>query len=156
MIFDIIVIAVLFFEVKNGLHEGFIKGILKTVGYIAGAIAGLYFALEYDQSGWVIFAIFFGAGIGTWAGSLIAKALKLTVVRGPLAWVNSVAGALLHGLKVLVFAYVIGTVLLWAPWSQGQNSVSESKVYLQIDRHAPGVLAEVRHQVEKLLEKSNI
>ena len=42
--------------------------------------------------------------------------------------------------------------MLWAPWSTGQNQVAESTVYLQINRHAPGVLAEVRKSVEKALE----
>lgn len=152
MIFDVIVVVALFFEVKSGLHDGFIKGILKTVGYIAGAIAGLYFALQYDKSGWVIFAIFFGAGLGTYLGSLLAKALKVTVIRGPLAWVNSLTGGLLQGVKVLILAYIIGTVLLWAPWSTGQNTIAESKVYLKINTYAPGVIQELRHQIESRLQ----
>jgi hypothetical protein len=26
--------------------------------------------------------------------------------------------------------------MLWAPWASGQNQISESKVYLQINKHA--------------------
>ena len=152
MVFDIIVLAVLFFEIKSGLHEGFMKSLLKTIGYIAGAIAGLYFALQYDHSGWVIFAIFFGAGIGTWAGALLARALKLTVLRGPFAWINSLAGAMLHGAKVLVLAYLIGTVLLWAPWSEGQNAISESKVYLKMNTYAPSMFKDFREEIGKRFE----
>jgi uncharacterized membrane protein required for colicin V production len=152
MIFDIIVVVAIFFEIKSGLHDGFIKGILKTAGYIAGAIAGLYFALQYDKSGWVILAIFFGAGLGTYLGSLVAKALKVTVIRGPLAWVDSLAGGFLQGVKVLVLAFMIGTVLLWAPWSTGQNAVAESKIYLKISTYAPEIIQELRHQIESRLQ----
>lgn len=152
MIFDILVVLIFFAEVKSGFHDGFIKSVLKTVGYIAGAIAGVYFGLQYDHSAWVIVAIFLGAALGTWIGLLIAKALKLTIIRGPLAWINSWAGALIQGAKVLVLAYIVGTVLLWAPWAAGQNAVAESKVYLTINTYAPGVLQEVKQLVEKQFE----
>jgi len=50
-----------------------------------------------------------------------------------------------------LLAYVVGTILLWAPWTTGQNQVSESKVYLQITKHAPAAIAQLRIQVEKAL-----
>ncbi len=153
MVFDLIVIAIFFFEVKSGFADGFMKSLLKTIGYIAGAIGGLYLALQYDHSGWVIFAIFLGAALGTWAGSLLAKALKLTVLRGPLAWINSWAGALLHGLKVAVLAYVVGAVLLWAPWPTGQNAIAESKVYLKLNTYAPSILENLQDEIGKRFEK---
>ena len=53
MIFDLIVAAVFFFEVKSGFADGFIKSLLKTVGYISGAIGGLYLALQYDHKLWI-------------------------------------------------------------------------------------------------------
>ena len=153
MIFDLIVVAIFFIEVKSGFADGFIKSLLKTVGYISGAIGGLYLALQYDHSAWVIFAIFFGAGVGTWVGSMLAKALKLTVLRGPLAWINSWTGALLHGLKVVVLAYVVGTILLWAPWSTGQNAIAESKVYLKLNTYAPSILENLQAEIGKRFEK---
>lgn len=153
MIFDLIVIAIFFFEVKSGFQDGFMKSLLKTIGYIAGAVGGLYFALQYNHSGWVIFAILIGAGIGSWVGSIVAKALKLTVLRGPLAWINSWAGALLHGLKVAVLAYVVGTVLLWAPWAAGQNAIAESKVYLKLNSYAPSILENLQDEIGKRFEK---
>lgn len=153
MIFDLIVVAVFLFELRSGYKEGFAKTILKTVGYIVGAIAGLYFALQYEKNAWVVLAIVLGAALGTWAGALLAKALKLTVMRGPLAWINSWAGALLSGAKIILLAFIIGTVLLWAPWPTGQNAVAESKVYLQLNTHAPAVLSELRERIEKLFSE---
>jgi uncharacterized membrane protein required for colicin V production len=148
MIFDVVVGIAAIAAIISGYRDGFIRSLLRTIGYIAGAIAGLYFALQYNQSAWVILAIFIGAGLGSWAGTLIAKALKLTIIRGPLAWLNSLAGALLQSVKVVVLAYLVGTVLLWAPWSTGQNDIAESKLYLQISTHSPSVLNTVREKVE--------
>lgn len=156
MIFDIVAIVGLVLAIVSGYRDGFIKSLLRSIGYVAGAIGGLYLALQYDQSAWVILAIFVGAALGTWAGSLIAKTLKLTIVRGPLAWVNSLTGALLDGAKVVVLIYLVGTVLLWAPWTTGQNTVAGSKVYLEINEYAPAVLTEIRERVEELLSNPRL
>lgn len=152
MIFDIIVVAAFFFEVRNGFRDGLVKSILKTVGYFAGAVAGLYLALQYDKGGWVVVAILIGAVIGTWCGWLLAKGLKFAILRGPLAWINSLAGALLQGLKVLLLAYLVGTVLLWAPWPPGQNALAESKVYLKINTYAPELIQKIREEIESQLQ----
>ena len=148
MIFDIVAIIVLVLAIVSGYRDGFIKSLLRSVGYIAGAIAGLYLALQYNQSAWVILAIILGAVVGTWLGSLVAKALKITIVRGPLAWINSLVGALLDGVKVIIVIYLVGTVLLWAPWATGQNEVSKSKVYLEINTYAPSIILELKKQIE--------
>lgn len=156
MIFDAIAIIALVLAIVSGYRDGFIKSLLRSIGYVAGAIGGLYLALQYNQSVWVILAIFAGAILGTWVGSLLAKALKLTIVRGPLAWVNSLTGALLDGAKVIVLLYLVGTALLWAPWSGGQNEVAESKVYLEINTYAPSVLIEVRERIEELFSNPRL
>ena len=148
MIFDIVAVVVLVLAIVSGYRDGFIKSLLRSIGYIAGAIGGLYLALQYNKSAWVILAIIAGATIGTWLGSVVAKALKITIVRGPLAWINSLVGALLDGAKVIIVVYLVGTVLLWAPWSTGQNVVSESKVYLEINTYAPSIIQELKEQVE--------
>jgi hypothetical protein len=148
MIFDIVAVIALVLAIVSGYRDGFIKSLLRSIGYIAGAIGGLYLALQYNQSAWVILAIIAGAVVGTWLGSLVAKALKITIVRGPLAWINSLVGALLDGAKVIIVIYLVGTVLLWAPWATGQNFVSESKVYLEINTYAPSVIMELKEQIE--------
>jgi hypothetical protein len=111
----------------------------------------MYFVVERDQSGWLIVAIIAGAYAAAWVGTQIAKTLKFTLVRGPLRFIDSILGAVLEVGKYVILFYVIGTILLWAPWSAGQNAVSESKFYLQIDKHAPGVFADIRREVEKAL-----
>jgi hypothetical protein len=111
----------------------------------------MYFVIQYNKTGWLIAAIIAGAYASAWVGTQIAKTLKVTIVRGPLRWIDSTLGAIFEAGKYVILFYVIGTILLWAPWAPGQNTVAESKVYLQIDKHAPTVITEVRQRVEKLL-----
>jgi hypothetical protein len=111
----------------------------------------MYLVVKYDQSGWLILAIIAGAYAAAWIGTQFAKTLKFTLIRGPLRFIDSVLGAALEVGKYIVLFYVIGTILLWAPWSAGQNAVSESKFYLQVDKHAPAVIADIRREVEKVL-----
>jgi hypothetical protein len=85
-------------------------------------------------------------------GTLIAKSLRITIIRGPLRFIDSLGGALLEVTIYVLLFYVIGTIMLWAPWATGQNQIAESKVYLQINKHAPGILADVRRNIEKALE----
>jgi uncharacterized membrane protein required for colicin V production len=151
MIFDVIFGFIALGALFNGYKNGLLATIIRTTFFIAGGIAAMHFVVNSHQSGWLIVAIITGAYAAAWVGTQLAKTLKFTLIRGPLRFIDSVLGAALEVGKYVLLFYVIGTILLWAPWSTGQNAVSESKFYLQVDKHAPGVIADVRIQVEKLL-----
>lgn len=151
MIFDLLFSLIALGAFITGYKNGLVTTIIRTAFFIAGGIAAMYWVIQYNKTGWLIAAIVLGAYAAAFVGSQIAKALKVTVIRGPLRWIDSAAGALFEVSKYVVLFYVIGTILLWAPWSAGQNSVAASKVYLQIDKHAPAFITEVRERVEKLL-----
>ena len=151
MIFDVIFGFIALGALFNGYQNGLLTTIIRTAFFIAGGFAAMHFVVNSDQSGWLIVAIITGAYAAAWVGTQLAKTLKFTLIRGPLRIIDSILGAALEVGKYVLLFYVIGTILLWAPWSAGQNTVSESKFYLQVDKHAPGVIADVRSQIEKLL-----
>ena len=151
MIFDLIFSIVTLGAIYTGYKNGLVTTLLQTAFFIAGGIAGMYFVVQYNKSGWLIVAIIGGAYAAAWVGSKIAATLRLTIIRGPLKFLDNVAGAIFEVAKYVLLFYVVGTILLWAPWSPGQNTVSESKVYLSINSHAPAVLATVRKEIEKQL-----
>lgn len=151
MIFDAVFAFVALGALINGYKNGLLTTVLRTVFFIAGGVAAMYFVVKYDQSGWLIAAIIFGAYLAAWVGTQVAKTVKVTLIRGPFRFIDSVLGAILELSKYVVLFYVIGTILLWAPWTAGQNSVSESKFYLQINRHAPAVISDIRIRIEKAL-----
>jgi fucose 4-O-acetylase-like acetyltransferase len=151
MIFDVIVALIFVGALFNGYKNGLLTTILRTAFFIAGGVAAMYFVVKYDQSGWLIVAIIVGAYAAAWVGTQLAKTLKLTLIRGPLRLFDSALGAVLEVGKYVLLFYVVGTILLWAPWSSGQNAVAESEFYLQVNKHAPGVIADIRREVEKAL-----
>lgn len=152
MIFDIafgfMAIAALVTGYKNGLLTTLLRGAF----FIAGAIGGMYLVIERNKTGWLIAAIIGGAYLAAWVGTQIAKTIKFVILRGPLGWIDSSLGALLEVAKYVVLFYVIGTIILWSPWSAGQSDLSKSKIYLKMNEYAPTVLVEIRHQVEKRLQ----
>jgi uncharacterized membrane protein required for colicin V production len=156
MIFDLIFGFIAIGALFNGYKNGLITTILRTAFFIAGGVAAMHFVVQQDQSGWLIVAIIAGAYASAWVGTQIAKSLKFTLIRGPLRFIDSVLGAILEVGKYVLLFYVIGTILLWAPWSAGQNAVSESKFYLQVDKHAPGLFADIRREVEKALNSPRL
>jgi len=151
MIFDAIFALVAFGALFNGYKNGLLTTILRTAFFLIGGVTAMYLVVKYDQSGWLILAIIVGAYAAAWVGTQIAKALKFTLIRGPLRFLDSVLGAILEVSKYVILFYVVGTILLWAPWVSGQNAVSESKVYLQINKHAPALITDIRHRVEKAI-----
>ena len=151
MIFDLVFAAVAVAAFFNGYKNGLLRTIIRTVFFIAGGVGAMYLVVKYNQSGWLILAIIVGAYAAAFVGTLLVKGLKVTIIRGPLRFLDSLLGSAFEiGKNVLLF-YVIGTILLWAPWSAGQNSVSESRFYLQVSNHAPQVIADIKKEVEKVL-----
>lgn len=151
MVFDVVFLIIAFGALYTGYKNGLLTTIVRTIFFIGGAIAAMYFVIEYEKTGWLIAAIIGGAYAAAWVGTQLAKSIKVTLIRGPLRWIDSSAGAIFEVTKYVILFYIIGTILLWAPWSAGQNSVAESKVYLQIDTHAPGIISGLRNEIEKLL-----
>lgn len=152
MIFDLIFLLIALGALFTGYKNGLVTTILRTIFFMAGAIGAMYFVVEYNKTGWLIVAIIAGAYAAAWVGTQIAKTLKFTLIRGPLRWIDSAAGAIFEVSKYVVLFYVVGTILLWSPWSPGQNDVSKSKVYLKIDTYAPQILEDIKREIEKKLQ----
>ena len=93
MIFDLIFALVALGALFTGFKNGLVKTILRGVFFVAGAIAAVYFVIEKNQSGWLILAIIAGAYAGAFLGTLVAKSLRITIIRGPLRLIDSLGGA---------------------------------------------------------------
>lgn len=152
MIFDVAFAFMAIGAFVTGYRNGLVTTILRGAFFIAGAIAGMYFVVEYNKSGWLIAAIIVGAYAAAWVGTQVAKTIKFVILRGPLKWLDSSLGAVFEVAKYVVLFYVIGTIILWSPWIAGQNDLSKSKAYLKMNEHAPALLVEIKHQVEKRLQ----
>ncbi|CAB4785142.1 unannotated protein [freshwater metagenome] len=139
-----------------GYKNGFIRTIFKFVGYIAGGVLGIYFALKFSHDwaldlkriGFVIIAIIGAGALGSFAGGALAKGLKATVVRGPLAFLDSMAGSALEIIRTVVVIYLIATVLLWSPWESAQNQVAKSQILAKVQPYMPHLITQANDWVK--------
>ena len=156
MIFDLLFLLIAFGAFITGYKNGLLTTLLRMAFFIVGAVGAMYFIVQYNKTGWLIVGIITGAYASAWVGTQIAKTIKVTLIKGPLKWIDSTLGALFEVAKYVLLFYVIGTILLWAPWSAGQNDLSKSKVYLQMNTHAPAAMDAIQREVEKLLSNPRL
>jgi hypothetical protein len=110
MLLDLIIAAAVLISAVIGYKNGFIRTIFKCVGYIAGGVLGIYFslkishdwALDIKRVGFVIIAIVISGTLGSLAAAALAKGLRATVFRGPLAFLDSLAGSALEIIRVIL------------------------------------------------------
>ncbi|KGA13844.1 hypothetical protein GM50_21290, partial [freshwater metagenome] len=127
---DIAIVVAVVTSFIAGYRSGFLKTIFAVIGNIGGAIVGLLlalnlmgdWALDSKKVGIAFLSIFVGSFAGRFLAKLVTKGLKATVIRGPLAFLDQIAGAALSLLRALVFIFLIGAVLTWSPWQSGKDA----------------------------------
>ena len=157
MLVDIVIALALIFSVISGYRRGFISTLFETIGYLLGGILGLYTSLNFSHDwnldlkrvGLLLISIIAGGFIGSFLGKLLAKGFRATILKGPLAFLDSVAGAALETVRTLVILYLIATVLLWAPWDTGKAAVKESQLFERVESLLPGVITQANTWVKE-------
>ena len=147
--------------VMRGFKTGFLATIFRTVGYIVGGVAGLYFSLQLvatwdsliKQIAAVLVAIFLGAQLGLFLFGKAAKFFHARILWKPLKAIDSLAGVALELIRVVVIGYLVLTTLLWSPWGQVKTQINESQIYAQLDLHLPNLITDLKDRAQHLLVK---
>ena len=161
---DILIALAVIASFVSGYKSGFFKTIFAVIGNIGGAILGLLlalnlmgdWALDGKKVGIAIVSIFLGSLIGRFIASALTKGLKATIIRGPLAFIDQIAGAALHVARTVIFVFLIGAILTWAPWQSGKDAIAESDLYPKIESNLPGVVTAIKDTVKEKLEGINL
>ena len=161
---DILIALALIASGVAGYKNGFFKTIFAIVGNIGGAIGGLLlslnimgdWALDTKKVGIAIASIFLGSFIGRVIASAVTKGLKATIIRGPLAFIDQIAGAALSLARTVIFIFLIGAILSWSPWQSGKDAVAESSLYPKIEQNLPGVITSIKDTMKEELEGINL
>jgi uncharacterized membrane protein required for colicin V production len=161
---DILIVLAVIASVVSGYKNGFFKTIFAVIGNIGGAILGLLlalnlmgdWALDGKKVGIAIASIFLGSFIGRFIAGALTKGLKATIIRGPLAFIDQIAGAVLHVARTVIFVFLIGAILTWAPWQSGKDAIAESDLYPKIENNLPGVVTVIKDTVKEKLEGFNL
>ena len=157
MVTDIVITLILIGTSIIGYRNGFLRTILKFLFYIVGGVLGIYFALKLSHNweldikrvAFVIVAIVGGGFIGSFIGAAVAKSLRATVVRGPLAILDSLAGVALEMIRTVIALYLIATVLLWSPWEGVQSEVASSQILAKVQPYIPNLISQANEWVKE-------
>ena len=161
---DILIVLAVIASFVSGYKNGFFKTIFAVIGNIGGAILGLLLALNLTgdwvldgkKVGVAIASIFLGSLIGRVIAKAVTKGLKATIIRGPLAFIDQIAGAALHVVRTVIFIFLIGAVLTWSPWQSGKDAIAGSDLYPKIESKLPGVVTSIKDTVKEKLEGINL
>jgi S1-C subfamily serine protease len=145
-VLDLILIALAAAFAVAGYRQGFIVGILSFAGFLGGAAIGATFAPKLarslvqgttQQALVAIVAVFVAAMIGQLLASALGAALRSRVNWRPATMVDSVAGAAVSVLSVLLIAWLIGSAVVNAPFAMVTNQVNRSAVLRGVDGVMP-------------------
>ena len=143
---DLILIALAAAFAVAGYRQGFIVGILSFAGFLGGAAVGASFAPALarslvqgsaQQALVAIVAVFVAAMIGQLLASAIGAAVRSRVHWRPATLIDSVAGAAISVISVLLIAWLIGSAVVNAPFAMVTAQVNRSAVLHAVDGVMP-------------------
>ena len=157
--FDLLVLIALLITAYGGFRNGFIQTIFKSIGYIAGGVAGVAIAVEV-MSNWsnniakavgAIILILLLATVGEFIlgkiGSLFRKALFISHFKR----LDSFLGAALSSARTVFVIYILSAVLISTSIDIGGGNISNSRFYTYANSHLPNVITDLKVKVEQIL-----
>jgi S1-C subfamily serine protease len=143
---DLILLALIVAFAVAGYRQGFIIGVLSLAGFVAGVTLGAFLAPGVARAlakstPWQAFVaillVFIAAVIGMLIASGIGVAIRSRVIGRPATVVDSVGGAAVNVVAVLIVAWLIGSLVGNAPFPTVSSQVQGSAVLQTVDRLMP-------------------
>jgi S1-C subfamily serine protease len=144
---DLILLALAAAFAVAGYRQGFIIGVLSFAGFTGGAAVGVYFApgistaLTADpsvQAVLAIIAVFAAAVVGMLVASAVGVLLRSRVRGRPSTVLDAIGGAVVNVVAILLLAWLIGTLVAYAPpFPAVASQVNDSMVLRTVDRLIP-------------------
>jgi uncharacterized membrane protein required for colicin V production len=160
---DLLVLLALLITAYSGFKNGFIQTVFKTIGYIAGGVAGVAIAVEV-MSTWsnnlakavgAIILILLLAMTGEFILGKVGQGFRKVLFISPLKLLDSLLGAGLATLRTVFIVYLLSVILISTPWSIGDKYIASSQFYTYTDSHLPIVVTELKTYGDKLFKQIN-
>lgn len=161
--FDLLVLLALLVTAYSGFRNGFIQTVFKTIGYIAGGVAGVAISVDV-MSDWssnlakaagAITLILLLATLGELILGMVGLGFRNVLFTTPFKLVDSLLGAALAIIRTLFIIYLLCVILIATPWSIGTKYIHTSKFYAYTDSHLPKVVTELNTYGDKLFKQIN-
>jgi S1-C subfamily serine protease len=156
----ILLVAVVAFGV-SGYRQGFIVGAFSFIGFLGGAVLGA--KLAPSISDWIgnghrspltgIIVVFAGAILGQLVASAVAAAVRTRIQWRPAQAVDSVGGAIISGISVLLVAWLMATAVNRSPYESLRRQIHGSGVIQAVDALVPDSARQLFANFLRLVEQ---
>jgi uncharacterized membrane protein required for colicin V production len=161
--FDLLVLIALLITAYGGFKNGFIQTLFKSIGYIAGGVAGVAIAVEVMitwsnnivKAAGAIILILLLAIMGEFILGKIGLGFRKVLFISPLKFLDSLLGAAVAALRTVFITYLIAVILIATPWSIGDKHMAISQFYTYTDSHLPKVVTELKTYGDRLFKQIN-
>ncbi len=159
--FDYFILILFAISAFSGFRAGLIQTVFKTIGYIAGGVAGVAFAINYLDSleseiyllGGLILSVIIFALMGEFLLGRIGALFRRALFIPPFKLIDSALGGALSVIKFVVIAYLISIILVASPIALADKYITPSKSYTYADTHLPKVAIDLKQEVIQLFNK---
>jgi S1-C subfamily serine protease len=143
---DLILIALIAAFAVAGYRQGFIIGVLSLAGFVVGVALGAVIAPSVSRAlakslSWqaflAILVVFGVAVLGMLVASGVGVAVRSRLTGRPATVIDSLGGAAVNVVAVLVVAWLIGSFVANAPFPTISRQVNGSEVLRTVDRVMP-------------------
>ena len=161
--FDLLVLLALLITAYGGFKNGFIQTVFKTIGYIAGGVAGVAIAVEVmntwsnnlAKAAGAIILILLLATTCEFISGKVGLGFRKVLFISPLKVLDSLLGSGLATLRTVFIMYLLSVILIATPWSIGDKYIASSQFYTYTDSHLPKVVTELKPYGDKLFKQIN-
>ena len=161
--FDLFVLLALLITAYGGFKNGFIQTVFKSIGYVAGGVAGVALAVEVmntwsnniAKAAGAIILILLLATAGEFILGKIGRGFRKVLLISPLKFLDSLLGAALATLRTVFIVYLLSVILIAIPWGIGDKYIASSQFYIYSDSHLPKVVTELKTYGDKLFKQIN-
>jgi S1-C subfamily serine protease len=156
----ILLLAVITFGI-SGYRQGFIVGAMSFVGFLGGAILGAKLAPSISSligngkrspvTGLIV--VFLGAALGQLVASALAAWVRTRILWRPAQTVDSVGGAVISGISVLLVAWLMATAVNRSPYEALRRQVHGSAIIQAVDSLVPDSARQLFANFLRLVEQ---
>ncbi|MGW0192788.1 MarP family serine protease [Nonomuraea sp. NPDC003201] len=160
---DLILIGLVIAFGVSGYRQGFIIGAMSFVGFVGGAVLGVFIAPpiskalvsgDTPQALLAIVIVFLAATIGQFASSTLGAVVRSHVTWEPAKVADAVGGTFSSALSVLVIAWLIGSLIVSTAFSPLVDQVKNSALLTTVDDVIPQAARNWQQPFKKFIDRS--
>jgi S1-C subfamily serine protease len=162
---DVVLIALALLFALSGFRQGLLVSATSILGFLGGAVVGAQLsgpvAEQIDGSSVTrVFAalvvVLAGALLGQILAGAVGRAVRKRVTWEPAKMLDSVAGAVVSAVAVLLVAWMVASPLASSPFPQVSSQVRQSALVQAVDRAVPDGVRSVYETLREAIDRRGL